>query len=142
MLISTRGRYALRVLIDLAEHANGGYIPMKDVAARQDISLKYLEKILPVLTKNDLIEGVQGKGGGYRLTKEPDEYCVFDILTLTEEDLAPVSCLADHAKVCERKAECRTLPMWAKFYELTREYFSGITVADLMQSDAGDMYVI
>ena len=142
MLISTRGRYALRVLIDLAEHANGGYIPMKDVAARQDISLKYLEKILPVLTKNSLIEGVQGKGGGYRLTKDPDEYRVYDILILTEEDLAPVSCLADTTKVCERKSECRTLPMWEKFYALTRDYFSGITVADLMQTDPGDMYVI
>ena len=142
MLISTRGRYALRVLIDLAEHANGAYIPMKDVAARQDISLKYLERILPVLTKNDLIEGVQGKGGGYRLTKDPDEYRVFDILVLTEEDLAPVSCRADRSKVCERKAECRTLPMWEKFYALTRDYFSSITVADLMRTDTGDMYVI
>ena len=142
MMISTRGRYALRVLVDLAEHTNGGYIPMKDVAARQDISLKYLEKILPVLTKNGLIEGVQGKGGGYRLTHSPDEYRVYDILKLTEEDLAPVSCLSDDAKVCERKAECRTLPMWEKFYEITKEYFSGITIADLMQTEGGDMYVI
>lgn len=142
MLISTRGRYALRVLIDLAEHANGGYIPMKDVAERQNISLKYLERILPELSKNRLIEGMQGKGGGYRLMKEPDEIRVYDVLILTEEDLAPVSCLADRSKICERKAECRTLPMWEKFHELTRDYFSGITVADLMKNDTGDMYVI
>ena len=142
MMISTRGRYALRVLIDLAEHADGGYLPMKEVAARQDISLKYLEKILPVLTKNSLIEGQQGKGGGYRLTKDPDEYRVYDILRLTEEELAPVACLTDDAKPCERAAECRTLSMWQKFYDLTREYFSGITLADLMRSDSADMYVI
>ena len=142
MMISTRGRYALRVLIDLAEHTDGSFIPMKEVAARQDISLKYLEKILPVLTKNGLIEGQQGKGGGYRLTKEPDEYRVYDILLLTEEDLAPVACLTENAKPCERVVECRTLPMWEKFYEITREYFSGITIADLMHTDNTDMYVI
>ena len=142
MMISTRGRYALRVLIDLAEHTDGGFIPMKEVAARQDISLKYLEKILPVLTKNGLIEGQQGKGGGYRLMKAPDEYRVYDILQLTEEDLAPVACLADNAKPCERAAECRTLSMWEKFYEITRDYFSGITIADLMKNSAADMYVI
>lgn len=115
---------------------------MKEVAARQDISLKYLEKILPVLTKNSLIEGQQGKGGGYRLTKDPDEYRVYDILRLTEEDLAPVACLTDDAKPCERASECRTLAMWQKFYTLTKEYFSGITLADLMRSDSADMYVI
>ena len=142
MMISTRGRYALRVMIDLAEHANGGYIPMKDVAARQEISLKYLEKILPVLTKCGMIEGVQGKGGGYRLTREPDEYRVYDILLQTEEDLAPVSCLTADAKICERQAECRTLPMWKGFHDLTKQYFSGITVADLMRADGGDLYVI
>ena len=142
MMISTRGRYALRVLIDLAEHAHGGWIPMKEVAERQEISLKYLERILPVLTKNGIIEGAQGKGGGYRLTREPDEVRVWDILVLTEEDLAPVACLADGAKPCERGAECRTLPMWERFYALTREFFSGITLADLMRADGADMYVI
>ncbi|MBE6725693.1 MAG: Rrf2 family transcriptional regulator [Ruminococcaceae bacterium] len=142
MMISTRGRYALRILIDLAEHADGGFTPMKEAAARQDISLKYLEKILPVLTKSGMIEGQQGKGGGYRLTKDPDEYRVYDILRLTEEELAPVACLTDGAKPCERAAECRTLAMWQKFYDLTRDYFSGITLADLMRSDSADMYVI
>ena len=142
MMISTRGRYALRVLIDLAEHADGGYIPMKEVAARQEISLKYLERILPELTKSGMIEGQQGKGGGYRLLKAPDETNVYEILKLTEEELAPVACLADGAKPCDREAECRTLPMWQKFHEITKAYFSGITLADLMQTDVGNMYVI
>lgn len=142
-MISTRGRYALRVLIDLAEHRNGSYIPMKDVADRQDISLKYLERIVPVLTQSGLIEGVHGKGGGYRLVKAPDECRVGDILRLTEGDLAPVACLAPGAKPCARAADCRTLAMWQKFYTLINDYFDGITVADLMKKgDIADNYVI
>lgn len=142
MLISTKGRYLLRVMIDLAEHNSGNFIPMKEVAARQEISLKYLEKILPVLTKASLIEGVHGKGGGYKLVREPDRYTVWEILSLAEGDLAPISCLEEGAEPCERAAECRTLPMWQNYYNLTKEYFSGITVADLMGSDATDNYVI
>ena len=109
MIISTRGRYALRVMIDLAEHNDGGYIAMKEVAARQDISLKYLEKILPLLVGEKMIEGVHGKGGGYRLTRKPEEYRVGDILRLTEGDLAPVACLECNAEPCKRTADCRTL---------------------------------
>ena len=142
MLVSTKGRYALRVMIDLAEHYNGNYIPMKEVAARQEISLKYLEKILPVLTKASLIEGVHGKGGGYKLVREPDPYTVWEILSLAEGDLVPVSCLEERAMPCTRAAECSTLPMWQNYYNLTKEYFSGITVADLMGSDTSDNYVI
>lgn len=132
MLISTRGRYLLRVVIDLAENQNGSYIPMKDVAQRQGISLKYLEKILPLLAKNDFIEGIHGKGGGYRLTRPPEEYRVGDILRLTEGDLAPVACLECGAAPCERTGSCRTLSMWKQFSDLTNEFFDGITVADLM----------
>ena len=95
MMISTRGRYALRVLADLAEHRSEGFVPMKDVAARQEISLKYMEKILPVLTKNHIVDGIQGKGGGYRLSREPGEYTLGEILRLTEGSLAPVACLED-----------------------------------------------
>lgn len=142
MMISTRGRYALRVLIDLAERSSGEYIPMKDVAARQDISLKYLERILPVLTKAKLIAGVHGKGGGYRLTKSPDEYRVGDILRLTEGTLAPISCLEEGADPRERAAESRTLKMWKDFYDLTNRYFDSITIADLTKTDAADHYVI
>lgn len=132
MMISTRGRYALRVMIDLAEHEKDGYTPMKDVAARQEISLKYLEKILPVLTKNNMIEGVQGKGGGYRLTRMPSEYSVGEILHLTEGDLAPVACLGHDAVPCGRTAECRTFPMWQKFDRMVNDYFNGIALGDLL----------
>ncbi len=141
-MISTRGRYALRVMIDLAEHNNGRYIPMKDVAARQEISLKYLERILPTLTKSKLIEGVHGKGGGYKLTRAPEDYTVGEILRLTEGDLAPVSCLSQDAEPCPKASECRTLKLWKGFYDLTNKYFDGVTVADLTMTDAADNYVI
>ncbi|MFQ9984350.1 MAG: RrF2 family transcriptional regulator [Lachnospiraceae bacterium] len=142
MMISTRGRYALRVLIDLALHQNGAYIPMKEVADRQAISLKYLEKIMPILIKNKLVDGMHGKGGGYRLNRAPDEYVVGDILRLTEGDLAPVACLGCNAAPCDRAAECRTLPMWTQFYELTNRFFDGITIADFLEAEAADNYVI
>ncbi len=142
MMISTRGRYALRVMIDLAEHNNGSYIPMKDVAKRQEISLKYLEKILPVLSKNGLIEGVHGKGGGYRLTRDPSDYTAGEILRLAEDGLVPINCLKDGAPPCQQAAECRTLSMWQGFYKLINEYFDGITIEDLMKTDAADNYVI
>ncbi len=135
MLISTRGRYALRVMVDLAEHSNGNYIAMKEVAARQDISLKYLERILPLLVKEKLIEGVHGKGGGYRLTRKPSEYTVGEILRLTEGDLAPVSCLDCRGVDCDRRESCRTLPMWEKLDKIVNEYFDGITIRDLMFKD-------
>lgn len=137
-MISTRGRYALRVLIDLAEHHNGDYIPMKEVAARQDISLGYIERIMPVLTKANLVEGLHGKGGGYRLTKSPDQYKVGDVLRLTEGDLAPVACLSFNAKGCNRIRQCPTFSMWDKFYALINEYFDGITLSDLMQPPLAD----
>ena len=132
MMISTKGRYALRVMIDLAQNYGNGFVPMKEVAKRQNISLKYLERILPVLTKNKLIEGLQGKGGGYRLTLAPDRYRVGDILRLTEGDLAPVACLGRDADVCERSGTCKTLPMWSEFYKLTNAYFDGITLSDFL----------
>ncbi|MDD4509879.1 MAG: Rrf2 family transcriptional regulator [Oscillospiraceae bacterium] len=133
-MISTKGRYALRVLIDLAEHQQDGYIPMKEVAKRQGISLKYLEQITPIFTRNGLIEGLHGKGGGYRLTKEPEQCHVGEILHLAEGDLAPVACLACNAKSCDRAETCRTLPMWKKYYDMTNAYFDGITVADLVKN--------
>ena len=134
MMISTRGRYALRVLIDLAEHRNEQYMPMKEVASRQDISLNYIERIMPVLTKAKLVEGIHGKGGGYRLTKAPEQYRVGEILRLTEGDLAPVACIGCDAKKCSRIDQCRTFSMWDKFYAMTNEYFDGITLADLMKA--------
>lgn len=131
MMISTRGRYALRVMIDLAEHKTDGYVPMKEVAARQEISLKYLERILPVLVKNGLVEGVQGKGGGYKLSRSPEDCTVGEILRLTEGNLAPVACLDCSAEPCEKKSFCKTLSMWTEFHRLTNQYFDGITIAEL-----------
>ena len=141
-MFSTRGRYALRILIDLAEHNDGKYLPMKDVAERQELSLKYLERILPVLTQNKLVVGLHGKGGGYRLNKAPDEITIGEILRMTEGSLAPVSCLECDAAPCKRAAECRTLAMWTKFYEITNEYFDGITIADLVKTEIPNDYVI
>lgn len=133
-MISTRGRYALRVMVDLAEHAGDGYIPMKEVAARQGISLKYLEQIMPALSKNGLVEGVHGKGGGYRLTRSPGEYTVGEILRITEGDLAPVACLACGAEPCARSESCKTVPLWRGFQALTNDYFDGVTLASLAES--------
>lgn len=131
MMISTRGRYALRVMIDLTEHAEHGYIPMKEVANRQGISLKYLERILPVLVKNGLVEGLHGKGGGYRLSVNPSKCTVGEILRLTEGNLAPVACLECNAEACEKKDKCKTIGMWTKFHKMTNEFFDGITLEDL-----------
>ena len=141
-MISTRGRYALRVMIDLAEHGGGDFVPMKEVAARQEISLKYIERIMPLLTKENLVEGQHGKGGGYRLCRPPEDYSVGEILRITEGELAPVAWLERGAKPCPRAAECRTLPMWKKYYAMTNEFFDGISIADLMKNGASYDYVI
>ena len=141
-MISTKGRYSIRVLLDLAEHRSGDFIPMKEVAARQDISLKYIERLMPVLKSAGLVESVHGIGGGYRLTREPEDYTLWEILELAEGDLAPVSCLQRNAAPCRQAAECRTLPVWRGYYDMTRQYFSDITLADLMNTPQGDNYVI
>lgn len=141
MMISTRGRYALRVMIDMAEHYNGGYIPLKEIAERQDISLKYLEAIMSTLSKAGMVEGLHGKGGGYKLAKEPENCKIGDILRLTEGSLSLVSCLED-GHVCERASECRTLPMWTKLNKMINEFFDGVTVYDLMQNENGGDYSI
>ncbi|MBQ6908039.1 MAG: Rrf2 family transcriptional regulator [Clostridia bacterium] len=133
MLISTKGRYAVRIMIDLAENSDGEYVAMKNVAERQGISLKYIERIVPLLTKAELIEGVHGKGGGYRLCREPNSITVSDIVTAAEGSIAPVACLVSGAKPCERKNVCRTVKMWQGAYELLENYFKGITIYDLME---------
>ena len=133
MMISTRGRYALRVIIDLAENADDGLIPMHKVAERQGISLKYLERILPELVSGRLVEGVHGKGGGYRLTKKPEEISVAEILKLTEGDIAPVACLEDNAVVCDRMEDCRTLPVWKGLNDRINEYLESVKISELMK---------
>ena len=120
MMISTRGRYALRVLADLAEHRSEGFVPMKDVAARQSISLKYVEKLMPALKNAGLLDSSHGIGGGYRLAREPETCTLWDILQCSEGNLAPVSCLKDGAGLCARSAECRTLPVWEEYYQIGR----------------------
>lgn len=134
MIISTRGRYALRILIDIAENGNGEYIPLKQIAQRQGISLKYLEQILPVLTQNGVIEGVRGRDGGYRLVRSPNEYKIGDILRLTEGDITAVSCLGNDAKPCLRADECRTLPLWTKLNEIVNEYLDSVRLSDLVKN--------
>lgn len=135
MMISTKGRYALRVMIDLAEHG-GGYVAMKEVAQRQQISLKYLEKILPALVSGGLVEGIHGKGGGYRLTRKPEEYTAGEILRLAEGELVPVACMACGAEPCERASFCRTLPMWTELGRIVSGYLDGVTIADLIKDKA------
>ena len=134
MLISTRGRYALRVMIDLAEHPSEGYIPLKIIAERQEISEKYLESIIKLLVKARFVSGLRGKGGGYRLTKSPEQYTVGSILRLTEESLAPVSCLEHGAVPCKRKDECRTLSLWQGLDRVITDYLEQITIADLLKT--------
>lgn len=135
MMISTRGRYALRVMIDLAEHQEDGYTPMKDVAKRQSVSLGYMEKILPVLVKNGIVEGLQGKTGGYRLIRKPEEYTLGEILRLTEGSLAPVACLECGAPPCDKATDCLTLPVWTELDRRINEYLDSVTVSDLLKSD-------
>ena len=143
MKISTRGRYALRVMIDLAEHYSGNYIRLKDIVERQDISQKYLEGIMTDLSKSGLVEGQHGKGGGYKLNRAPDAYTVGEILRITEGDLAPITCLEKDAAYCARAGECRTLPMWKNLYKVINDYLDSVSLADLMREDApGDDYVI
>ena len=138
-----RANDALRVLIDLAEHQTDGYIPLKDTAARQEISEKYLEGIIKVLVKAKLLEGVRGKGGGYRLTKAPEQYTVGSILRLTENSMAPVACLEAGSADCPRMGSCKTLPLWQGLDKVINEYLDGITIADLIQNgQPGDDYVI
>ncbi|MBE5915075.1 transcriptional regulator, BadM/Rrf2 family [Pseudobutyrivibrio sp. C4] len=131
-MFSTKGRYALRVMIDLAQQDSEAYIPLKDIAERQDISKKYLEIIVKELVKGGLVAGVSGKGGGYRLTRKPEEYSIGEIIELLEGSLAPVACLADGAKDCPREGVCKTLPMWTEFYLLERDFFYGKKLSDLV----------
>lgn len=144
MMVSTKGRYALRFLIDIAEHQAEGYVPLKEIAQRQGISEKYLESIVKTLVKEGVLVGLRGKGGGYRLSRSPDQFGVREILTIMEGPLAPVACLeGGNQPPCPRMADCRTLPLWRGLEEVIREYLDRYTVADLMfKGDIGDDYVI
>lgn len=132
MLISSKGRYALRIMLELAEHYGDDFIPMKDMAQRQGISKGYIAQIMPILSKNGLVDSIHGKGGGYRLTRPPQECTVGEILHLTEESLAPVACLQCDAAPCERAAHCKTLPVWRKMEAITNAYIDSLTLQDIL----------
>lgn len=141
MLVSTKGRYALRVMIDLSEHTGDGYLPLRDIAQRQNISEKYLESILSLLVRDRLVEGLRGKGGGYKLTRTPSEYTVGEVLRLTEGTLAPVSGMDNKEQFCAE--ELRTHEMWAGLESVIAGYLDGIKISDLaISSMDGNDYVI
>ena len=142
MLVSTKGRYALRVMVELACHSREEYVPLRTIAQQQGISEKYLESILTVLSKAGVIDGLRGKGGGYRLNREPKDYSVGEILRLAEGTLAPVSCLDCKPNKCERAASCRTLPMWEKLNTLICNYLDSVSLADLIDSSIVGDYQI
>lgn len=132
-MISTKGRYALRVMLDMAEHNSDDFIPLNEIAQRQGISIKYLEIILKSLVKEKLLKGRRGKGGGYKLTRPPEEYSVGEILELTEGSLAIVACLQKGADPCERRSICRTVAMWNRFSQMVSDFFYGISLADMLK---------
>ena len=133
MLISTRGRYALRFLIDLAENQGEGFITTRELAERQEVSPKYAERLMALLSKNNFVATQHGKGGGYRLVINPNDCKVSEILEVMNEELAPVQCLACSPNQCQRAENCRTLPMWQKLGDIINNFFDGITIADLMK---------
>ena len=133
MIVSTKGRYALRVMLCLAQRGGDDYIPLKEIAETENISQKYLESIMTILSKARFVDAVHGKGGGYRLNRKPEEYTVGSILRLTEGSLAPVSCTTQGAAACSRSTCCQTLPMWEKLEKMINDFFEGITLADLLR---------
>ena len=134
-MISTRGRYALRLMVELAERDKEGFVPLNEIARRQGISIKYLEIILKALVQSGLLEGHRGKGGGYRLTRAPENYPIGEILELTEGSMSPVACLSPGAEACPNRENCRTLPMWKRFDGMVHDFFYGMTLKDLMEED-------
>ena len=133
MIVSTKGRYALRVMLCFAQRGGDEYIPLKEIAEAENISQKYLESIMTILSKAGFVDAVHGKGGGYRLNRKPEEYTVGSIQRLTEGTLAPVSCTTQGAAACSRSSCCQTLPMWEKLEKMINDFFEDITLADLLK---------
>ena len=138
MMISTKGRYALRVMVDLVEHREEGYIPLRTVAQRQGISQKYLESIMTTLSKAGFVDGTHGRGGGYRLTLPPEEYRIGPLLRAIEGPLAPVQCVEDEAQPCEMAGACRTRALWQGLDQVIRDYLDNATLAQLMVEENGE----
>ncbi len=130
-MISTKGRYALRLMIDIAAYSNGGVVSLKDISARQGISIKYLEQVVALLTRSQLLISVRGNNGGYRLVKEPKDYKVGEILLAAEGTLAPVSCLQTEVNTCPRALGCATIDFWYGFYKVVNDYVNGVTLEEL-----------
>ena len=135
MIVSTKGRYALRVMVCLAQQPEGEYLPLKEIAEAENMSQKYLESIMTVLSKANFVDAVHGKGGGYRLNRKPGDYTIGSILKLTEGSLAAVSCTTQGPAACSRSSCCRTLPMWEKLDRMIDDFFEGITLADLLETE-------
>ncbi len=139
MKVSTKGRYALRIMIDLAMHNNGEFIPLKDISARQGITIKYMEQIIPTLSKSGYLKSLRGNGGGYKLSKSPDKYIVGDIIRVMEGNLAPVVCLEDEENTCVRYESCTTVRFWSGLKKVIEEYVDSFTLADFLD---GEDYII
>ena len=135
MKVSTKGRYALRIMVDLAQNDNGEFIRLKDISDRQNITIKYLEQIMPLLTRAGYVKSYRGNNGGYRLARRPEEYTVGDILRTTEGSLAPLACLEDDPNQCPRCNECTTLPFWAGMWKVINDYVDHVTLEDLVERD-------
>lgn len=135
MRISTKGRYALRIMVDLAEHNTGEYIRLKDISERQQITLKYMEQIMPMLTRAGYVKSYRGNNGGYMLAKRPEDYTAGDILRVTEGSLAPIACIENQPNTCERQEMCTTLSFWEGLWRVITEYTDSVTLADLMKTN-------
>ncbi len=145
MMISTKGRYALRVMIDIAVYSNGNYISLKDISARQEISVKYLEQVISLLNKAGFLHSLRGNNGGYKLAKEPSSYTAGEILRAAEGSLAPIACLQDEQNRCSRRDQCTTLSFWEQYYRVITDYVDGVTLQDLADNAkamAGNDYTI
>ncbi|WP_298481513.1 Rrf2 family transcriptional regulator [uncultured Ruminococcus sp.] len=142
MKISTKGRYALRMMLDLSAHQNDGFIALKDIAERQEVSKKYLEQIVPLLTKSNLLRTNRGYQGGYMLSRKPSEYTVGEILRITEGSLSPVACIQYGDVDCPRSEQCLTIPVWKGLYQTINNYLDGITLQDMIDNAAGNDFCI
>lgn len=142
MIVSTKGRYAMRVMIDLAQHNSDGPIPLKQIADRQGISEKYLEAILRALVENNIVSGVRGRDGGYSLSRDPSELTAWEVIFAVEKDFYAVTCLSPGAETCKREKECAILPMWKEFYEVVKDFFGKYTIQDLAEGIATSPVII
>ena len=139
MMVSTKGRYALTVMVDLAKYSDGGYVSLADIAERENLSMKYLESIISILNKGGMLKSLRGKNGGYMLARSPEEYSINEILLLTEGTLAPVNCIMQEGVQCEKAATCSTLPLWAGLDNVIENYLSMITLDDIIKGNRKKM---